>query len=182
MKGIVFSEFVEMVEEVFSPEIADAVIEESDLPSGGSYTTVGTYDHSEILTLVTKLSEKTGVPVPDLVAAFGKYLFDRFSVLYPAFFSGVGSSFEFLARIEEHVHVEVRKLYPDADLPRFETSRPDDATLVMVYSSTRPFADLAHGLMRGCVEHYGETVSIDRQDESDESINRVRFTLVRENG
>ncbi|MGB0713962.1 MAG: heme NO-binding domain-containing protein [Gammaproteobacteria bacterium] len=180
MKGIVFSEFVEMVEEVFSPEIADEVIEESDLPSGGSYTAVGTYDHAEILALVTKLSEKTGTPVPDLVAAFGTYLFSRFSVLYPAFFSGVDTSFDFLSRIEEHVHVEVRKLYPDADLPRFETSRPDDRTLVMVYSSTRPFADLAHGLMLGCVQYYQESIRIERRDESDAEMNRVRFTLTRQ--
>ena len=55
MKGIVFREFLEMVEEAFGMDVADQIIEESDLPSGGAYTSVATYDHHEILTLVGKL-------------------------------------------------------------------------------------------------------------------------------
>ena len=35
-----------------SSDIADKIIVESDLPSGGAYTTVGTYDHEELLTLL----------------------------------------------------------------------------------------------------------------------------------
>ena len=41
MKGIVFTEFLEMVED----------------QSGGAYTSVGTYDHNEIFRLVNCLSE-----------------------------------------------------------------------------------------------------------------------------
>ncbi|MCP4964259.1 MAG: hypothetical protein GY926_03390 [bacterium] len=67
MKGVVFTEFVEMVEEKFSPEIAERIIESSDLPSQGIYTAVGTYGHTEMLQLVTRLSEETGIEVPDLV-------------------------------------------------------------------------------------------------------------------
>lgn len=47
MKGIIFTEFLEMVEDRFSPEIADRIIEASDLPSRGVYTAVGTYDHTD---------------------------------------------------------------------------------------------------------------------------------------
>ena len=35
MKGIVFTEFLEMVEDKFSPELADRIIEGAELPSGG---------------------------------------------------------------------------------------------------------------------------------------------------
>lgn len=52
MKGIVFSEFMDLVEESFGLEMIDELIEQSDLPSGGSYTAVGTYPHGEMLTLV----------------------------------------------------------------------------------------------------------------------------------
>lgn len=38
MKGIVFREFIDMVESTFGEDISDEIIEESDLPSGGSYT------------------------------------------------------------------------------------------------------------------------------------------------
>jgi hypothetical protein len=118
--------------------------------------------------------------VPELVKAFGRYLFGRFVELYPAFFEGVDGAFSFLDRIEEHVHVEVQKLYPDAELPTFETSHPDSSTMIMVYRSRRPFADLALGLIEGCIAHYGEQVDVGMEDLSDEGRTHVRFTLNRQ--
>lgn len=180
MKGIVFSEFIEMVESKFSPELADEIIMAADLPSGGMYTAVGTYDHREMLELVALLSEKTNTRTGDLVCTFGTHLFGRFNELYPAFFDGVKDTFDFLSQIEEHVHSEVRKLYPDAELPVFETVRLDEDTLEMTYRSRRPFADLAMGLIQGCALHYGEDVVIDQDDMSEEGRTHVRFTLRRQ--
>jgi hypothetical protein len=179
MKGVVFSEFLEMVERAFSPEMADEIILAADLPSGGIYTSVGTYDHGEMIALVAQLSERTGTPAADLVQTFGTYLFGRFVELYPAFFNGVGGTFDFLSQIEEHVHFEVRKLYPDAQLPTFTIDRPDRDTLEMVYRSRRPFADLALGLIRGCADHYGEAFAIEELDLSEDGRTHVRFTLRR---
>jgi hypothetical protein len=180
MKGIVFCEFVEMMEQEFSADMADEIISGAELESRGAYTTVGTYDHREMLVLVTRLSEKTGAPVPELVKAFGRYLFGRFVELYPAFFDGIDGAFSFLDRIEEHVHVEVKKLYPDAELPTFDTSRPDKDTMIMVYQSRRPFADLALGLIEGCIAHYTEPVDVQMEDLSNEGRTHVRFTLTRQ--
>ena len=81
MKGIVFTEFIEMVEDVFSPEIADQIINEAELDSDGAYTAVGTYDHNEILAMLTHLSELTSIPVGDLGPAIGKHLLKRFTEL-----------------------------------------------------------------------------------------------------
>lgn len=71
MKGMVFTQFLDMVEAEFSPEAADKIIVQAGLPSGGSYTSVGTYDHSEIVALVAQLSQETGLHVPAPVEAFG---------------------------------------------------------------------------------------------------------------
>jgi hypothetical protein len=175
MKGIVFTEFLEMVESVFSADVVDQIIESSELESGGAYAAVGTYDHREIVALVTRLSEQQGTPVPDLLKAFGRHLFGRFSAVYPQFFEGRTSAFEFLEHVEKTVHVEVLKLYPGAELPTFETSQDGD-TMIMVYRSPRRMADLAEGLIVGCGEHFGEPLAIDREDLSgDGSV--VRFTL-----
>ena len=168
-----------MVESDFSPEIADEIIVTSDLPSGGMYTAVGTYDHGEMLELVARLSEKTNTPTAILVQAFGQHLFARFVDLYPAFFEGVNGTFDFLSRIEDHVHVEVRKLYPDAELPTFETNQVDADTLEMVYRSRRPFADLAAGLIDGCISYYSEDISVTQIDLSEEGRTHVHFKLRR---
>ena len=43
MKGIVFTEFLEMVEDKFSFDVVDTIIEQSELESGGVYNAgVGT--------------------------------------------------------------------------------------------------------------------------------------------
>ena len=175
MLGIVFSEFIEMVESTFSMDMVDDIIDAAEIESGGSYTSVGYYSHVEILKLVTALSEKTGTPVPDLIHAFGNYLFSRFIERYPVFFEGVEHSIDFLETIENHIHVEVKKLYPEAELPTFECRRMDDGSFEMIYRSSRPLADLAQGLMNGCIEHYQDTYTISRTNQDDGS---VRFLLI----
>ena len=79
MKGIVFTQFLEMVEDQFGYGLVDQLLTETDLPSGGIYTTVGTYDHAEMINIVRKLSQKMDVPVPDLLRAYGRYNFVAFT-------------------------------------------------------------------------------------------------------
>ena len=182
MKGVVFTEFIEMVEDVFSPDIADQIINDSELDSDGAYTAVGTYDHHEILAMVTRLSELTSIPVDDLVQTFGKHLLKRFTELYPSFFNEVDDTFTFLETIENHVHIEVLKLYPDAELPSFTVDQPDVKTLIMCYESSRPFAMLAKGLIKGAAEHFSEKISIEMVDLSNGEGNHARFELKKEAG
>lgn len=178
MKGVIFTEFLEMVEQQFGWEVADDIIEQAALPSGGAYTAVGTYDHRELLQLVTHLSTRLDTPIPALMHAFGTYAFGRFVVGYPHFFDGVDSAFGLLENIEDYIHVEVRKLYPEAELPRFNCERPAPHVLIMEYRSQRPFADFAEGLMRGCIQHFEEDISITREPLDDPQ-RHVRFTLTR---
>ncbi len=172
MKGIVFSEFIELVEEKFGYEVADQIIVESEskLESGGAYTAVGTYDHSEMVTLVGNLSEVSGVPVPQLLGVFGEHLFSRFHELYPELFEGVSDTRGFLLRLEDYIHAQVRKLYPDADLPKFTYEASEDDTLIMEYHSSRGFGDLAEGLIRGCIAYYKDPLNVTLED-------LVRFTI-----
>jgi len=175
MKGVVFSEFIELVEELFSLDLLDEIIMECDLPSGGSYTSVGTYDHNEIVQLVTKLSEKTGTDVSVLLKTFGKHLSKKFSKSFPGFFAEGGDVFGFMKRLDNHIHVEVKKLYPDADLPKFDYDESNEGVLMMEYQSERGFADLAEGLIDGVIEFYGENMGVDREDISGSK--HVKFFL-----
>ena len=179
MKGLVFTEFLDMVEQTFSADKVDDIIEASNLPSGGAYTAVGTYPHSEIVTLIQNLSKQTGVPVPALVKAFGHFLFGRFVVLYPTFFSSTPDIFDFLESIENYIHVEVHKLYPDAQLPTFETHREGTQKLIMIYRSPHPFATLAEGLLEGCLTHYQIKAQVDMVDCSAGKGTHAEFHITR---
>jgi hypothetical protein len=179
MKGVVFTEFLEMVEARFSPEMADRIIVGAELSSGGVYTTVGTYDHREMIQLVSCLSKETGISPAELVRSFGTHLFGRFHTMFPKYFEGVTSSFEFLQRIDHYIHIEVGKLYPDAELPSFDCDTSQPGCLRLTYRSSRPFAALAEGLIRGCVAHYGEAVDIAMEDLSDGTGTGARFVLTK---
>ena len=179
MKGVVFTEFLEMVEEKFSPDVADAIIQRSDLTSGGAYTTLGTYDHREMLSLATNLAAETGATKEELIRVFGEHLFTRFLSAYPHLFEGIDSALEFLRRVEDYIHVEVRKLYPDAELPTFQCWMASPAQLCMTYRSRRPFAALAEGLIRGCVEHFGERIDLEITDLSEGAGTAARFVLTK---
>lgn len=178
MKGIVFTKFIEMVEEKFSMDTAEDMIEACQLPNGGAYTSVGTYDHREMVTLLVQLSKMTDVPVPDLLRAYGNYLFGEFARLYPVFFEGITSSLVFAGQIDEVIHVEVMKLYPDAQLPRFETLSKSDDELKIVYRSDRHLGDLAEGLLEVCIVHFGEGESVRlRRENLQEPGDPVCFTM-----
>lgn len=177
MKGIVFSEFIEMVEDVFSIDVADQIMEGSNLKSQGAYTSVGTYDHHELITLVERLSEYSNISQQDLIKTFGNYLLGRFVVLYPSFFESVNSTFEFLSTIDNHVHIEVRKLYADVELPQFDCTFLDEKTMKLIYQSERPFFSLAHGLILGSIEYFNENISVEVEDLSNGKGNKACFIL-----
>ena len=179
MKGVIFTEFLEMVELRYDAAMVDRIILAAHVPSGGAYTAVGTYDHGEMWSLVAALSKATETPVPDLLRAFGEHLFGRFVVGFPRFFTGVSSAFDFLENLNGIIHVEARKLYPDAELPHFEVLERSAGRMVLLYQSSRHFADLAEGLIQGCGEHFRESLAIARESLGADSGSRVRFTLER---
>ncbi len=182
MKGIVFREFIAMVENQFSLATADQIISASNLSSDGAYASVGTYPHQEMVDLVTHLSEATSISVPDLLHHFGKHLFERFSVIHPEYVKTHESAFELLRRLDGHIHVEVRKLYIDAELPAFDYEDLGDGEMVFIYRSRRKLADFAHGLIQGCIDHFGDPMQIERTNLPDDDTGaHTRFLLKRMN-
>ncbi|MBA1330146.1 hypothetical protein QQ73_02805, partial [Candidatus Endoriftia persephone str. Guaymas] len=49
-------------------------------------------------------------------------------------------------------------------LPTFEHCSPSANQLELIYYSKRPLGDLAHGLIEGCAAHFGDTLSIEREE------------------
>jgi len=178
MKGIVFTEFLEMVEKEYGYDMVDNIINKSDLPSGGVYTSVGTYAFSEMGMLLHNLSVDTNLSMSQLLNTFGKYLFHTFVKNYPGFFEAAPDAFKFLESIEDYIHVEVKKLYPDAELPSFDTKRLDNNSLEMIYRSERRMADFAEGLIEKTLEHYGETANISKENLT-ENGTEVKFIITK---
>lgn len=178
MKGIVFTELIEMMENQIGVEKTQEVIDQANLKSGGSYTSVGTYDHSEALSIVSQLSKLSGIGMEVLVKAFGGHLHKVFTKKFPQFYLNK-NTFEFLKTLDSYVHQEVRKLYPDAELPKFEHHQVSEDELHMIYTSTRPFSKLAEGLLLATIDHFKEKIELQFIDKSEGKGNAALFILKR---
>jgi hypothetical protein len=159
MKGIVFTEFLDLVENEFGLEVVQQIIDECELESDGVYTTVGTYSHKDMFKMVGKLSEIKGLPVPALLTVFGEYFFTTLKDKYPVFVEKP-NLFSFLNSIDQYIHPEVLKLYPDAELPRFQAEIKSDNEMVLNYMSSRKMSDLAIGLIKGAANYFEEDVDV----------------------
>ena len=178
MKGMVFTELLEMVESRFGLDMVDQILDDAETSCDGAYTAVGIYDYKELLSLVGALSDATGLQAGDLTRTFGEHVFGRFVKLYPSFFQEVDSAFDFLSKVEDYIHPEVLKLYPDAELPHFAHS-VDATGMTLNYRSPRPLEDFCEGLIAGCVQHFGEGIEVERVDDGADSETRMGFRLTR---
>jgi len=165
-----------MVENDFGFEVADRIIENSDTTSKGIFTGVGTYPSQDMMSLLGQLEMEVNQPVSDLLVHFGEHLFHRFSSLYVYLVADIKDTFKLLQQIEDFIHVEVKKLYPDAQLPAIDTRMLSHDTMELIYRSRRKLGYLAQGLMMGCAAYFGETIEIQMENLAEDA-SEVRFTI-----
>lgn len=179
MKGVIFTEFLGFIESQFGLPMADHLVTATSPDSGGSYTSVGTYSANELIAMVVELGKKTDTPVPDLIKAFGAHLFNHFVDAHSDTLGNVKSTEELLSQVENRIHVEVRKLFPDAELPTIGFEQLEPNTSEVIYNSKRPFADLAEGLIAAAIEHFEDPIVLTREDLPPADGSHAKFTMVR---
>lgn len=161
MQGIIFTALSDMVIEKLGMDVWDQLLDDANVPSQGVYTSGGRYEDAELLTLVGLLSERTGIAAPDLVRSFGEYLFAKLYASLPPSLQHCTDLRQFLLAIDNTIHKEVKRVYPDSYLPSFSYDDSDANQLTMHYRSKRKLCFAAEGLIAGAAQQFGETVQID---------------------
>lgn len=179
MKGLVFIELIKMADGALGEATVDRVLDTAPLPSKGVYTAVGYYDCAELVVLVDAFSRESGIARPELERQFGHWVMDSFASGYPEFFRKYDTAFGMLEAIESDIHVEVRKLYPDAELPSFTTIRHSDDQLELSYRSERPLASFCYGLIEACFAKYREAASVEMTDRTQGSEGDAVFAITK---
>ncbi|WP_417250650.1 heme NO-binding domain-containing protein [Celeribacter sp.] len=178
MKGTIFVELIKMAEDAFGEDAVDRVLDSAELENDGAYTTVGNYPCSELVKIVVAFSEHSGIAPEALQKMFGHWMLTHFVAHYPQFFSDKDDAFSLLESIEGEIHVEVRKLYPEAELPTFSTERTAPNQMLMVYESPRPLAAFCHGMIEAALAHFDEDGGITSQESPAEpTITNFEITL-----
>ncbi len=140
--------------------MVDKIISQSELESGGAYTAIGTYRFSEMLQLLGNLSNNTGISTDNLLLVYGEHFFSVLEESYPGLLNTYTDPIELLASIENHIHVEVRKIYPKAELPTFIVEEKTKSSLILIYKSSRAMHHFGLGLMNKTFEYFNSTATI----------------------
>ncbi len=177
MKGVIFRSFLDHVGQTYGENITEQLILNCDLSSGGAYTAVGTYDTTELLSLIGGLTELTGDEIYSIVKTFGEALFPILVERYPSVIQHANNAFELISTVDNYIHIEVLKLYPDADLPMFSPEFKNPGCMWLKYDSERGLPELAEGLLQGCFDYFGEEAEIEWQDLSGGAKTHVLFKL-----
>lgn len=164
MKGIVFVKFNEFIEELWGDEFWDTLLNEANLPSEGIYTTVKSYDDQELFTLIDLVVKKKNISSKDAQFAFGKWVFKELYNIAPTGAHDFKDVFEFLHAVQNFIHVEVKKLNPDALLPEFEFLSETVDTLSFHYQSPRKLCFFCEGIIHGLAEHTGQAVTVGQSE------------------
>lgn len=164
MQGSIYTSFSEMVIERMGMTVWNDLLAKVSPTSEGVYTNGMQYDDSEIMALVTELSKIIKIDVPTLVRTFGEYLFIHLYNNSPANLSHINNLKDFLIYIDNVIHKEVKRVYPQAYLPSFEFNETPDNNLVMFYQSKRKLCYLSEGLILSASKHFNQPITIDHPE------------------
>lgn len=173
MKGVIFNSLFDAVVEMGGEELWDELLARSGLV--GSYTSLGTYDDGELLALVGAAAEVLGRSVDETVELVGELVAPRLAGRHPSLVAEHEGTVSLLCSLNDVIHPEVLKLYPNASVPDFTTLRRDGNELDLLYRSERNLPALAAGLIRGAANLYDERVVMDVEPADDGWVFRLRF-------
>ncbi len=154
MKGFIFTNFLDFVEKSNGLEMVDQMLGECDLASEGVYSAFNSYEFDELVSLLTFVSKKTGIEPQVLLEAFGRFVFPYLIGKHSYIVEKYSNALDLIAGIESHIHIEVKKLYEDAELPTFSVVEKTQNSLTLIYTSSRGLTYFAIGLMRETLDFF----------------------------
>ncbi|MGI9594138.1 MAG: heme NO-binding domain-containing protein [Patiriisocius sp.] len=161
MKGFIFTNFIDFVEKSNGLEMVDQMLSECSLESEGVYSAFVSYKFEELVTLLTYVSQKTNISPQILLESFGRFVFPYLIGKHSYIVEKYKNPLDLLAGIENHIHIEVKKLYEDAELPTFNVVERKDNSLTIIYTSTRGLTYFAIGLMKETLQFFKVNGTID---------------------
>lgn len=149
----------EVVTEDHGADTWDDILEDAGLH--GAYTALGNYPDEDLLAIVRVAADRLQVERADVLRYIGQRSMPMLATRYPAFFA-VDDLRTFLMSLNDVIHPEVRKLYPDAVVPVFDYGDLPDGGLRMTYHSPRQLCYLAEGFALGAATEFDEEIAVEQ--------------------
>ena len=175
VKGIIFNVAEEVVTDLYGADAWDSLLASAELE--GAYTSLGNYDDAEIAAIIAAAAVLLDVGLDETWRIVGRHMLPLLAQRLPNITGQYDDAEQFLLSVNDIIHPEVKLLYPDSIPPVFEFT-DTDAGLLVRYQSDRGLTTLAEGLILGCGDLFGETVTVETMncDSSTDCTFRVSFS------
>lgn len=160
MLGLVFTTLGDMIEENYGVAKWNRYVREAEIPDNGAFTYGAIYPDTQMVRLIEVIESDLGVPRPELLRGYGRYMFGAIKNTYMDLITPYGTAKEFLQHVDSHIHTTVAQIHLHAATPLFEYIDTGENTLTMIYRSERKMCYVAEGMIQGVCDHYDTKVDI----------------------
>jgi hypothetical protein len=177
MLGLIFNEFLDFAESQ-RPGRGRSLLGIVGRQTALRYEPTECYEYEELVMLAGIVARGETVGTGDVLRRFGVRLFERLITLYPVLRGRGQDALGFLRGLDD-LHREVAALHAVAELPSTRCRELAPGVLEVEYTSVRNLADLAEGLIHGCIAHFGGGVELSRHDLPGAPGRAARFVLTK---
>ncbi len=165
MKGIIFNLLEDFITRSLGEDSFEEILSNCGLLTPDPLVIVapGTYPDQDFHEIVRQAAKYSGSTEAELLRSFGRFALPRLAERYPHFFSSCQHPKDFLKFLSLVHHVEIKKLYKDADTPLFSCRELSNNELILLYSSKRKLCHMVEGLIQGLEDYYLVKISCHRK-------------------
>ncbi|MFK7966870.1 MAG: heme NO-binding domain-containing protein [Burkholderiaceae bacterium] len=179
MKGVVFNVLEEFIIAHSDERTYEEIFALCPLKSHQGYVGPGTYPDTDLNSIIDTTCRRLGLEPDHAVELFGEFLFSRLVNKYPQFISEHHDPLTFLKTVDEVIHVEVRKLMRDTNLPSIKcTDGAASGVLIVDYQSNRSLCRLMRGLLIGVGVYFNVPLSISETQCVRDGADSCRFDVM----
>ncbi len=154
MKGIIFVLLEDFLVERLGAKDYEAMIAACGLKTRDPFQVHQTYPDDDLFKILLNAADRLSLGLSDVLRHFGEFCFPCLVRRYPVFVQPYDHPKPFIQSVQRIIHVEVRKLYPDAETPIFRYQDPAPDRLIIEYESKRRLCHFMEGIIKGVETHF----------------------------
>lgn len=161
MKGHIFNLLEKFIVETAGELAYEQIYDRCEFKSNGIFIRSGNYPDADLYTIVGQTCEQLEMPIDEAMFAFGHWIFPSLLSIAPGETARYKHPKTLLMNLDDIHQIELKKIWPDAEPPSFQTEDTGSDTMTMTYDSPRELYPLVDGVLTSLSEYYG--VKIDFQ-------------------
>jgi hypothetical protein len=163
MKGLFFTELIELLEADYGLAVVDRVIRAAVPPTDGAYTSMGNYDAEEFFGLINAFSAEMDQPVSTIQRSFGRHFMRCLMVRNHKLVGTYSSAIKAIKDVNKLIRA-ARILPPDATLPDVTFSEEGESIWQLTIHLPLQVRDMVLGALEACIARYEEPLIVSRTD------------------